>query len=67
MKKQIIKNLRAIQKLASVTKMEGKISISVSGCSIDQFDELIESINEFPRINHFIEVAPKLTVAILMD
>lgn len=67
MKKQILAKLKAIAKTAAITKMEGKISVSFSGCSIAEFDAAVEAINEYPRWKHFVDVAPKLTVTLLID
>ena len=67
MKKQILTKLKAIAKAAAATNMEGKISVTFSGCSIAEFDAAIESITEFPRWKHFVDITPKLTVTILID
>jgi len=66
MKKQILTKLNAIAKAAALTQMEGTISITFSGCSVSEFDSAVDSINEFPKWKHFVDVAPKLTVALLM-
>lgn len=65
MKKQILNKLAKIQKVAEQTGMEGKITLEFTGCTMLEWDKAIESINEYPRYNHFVEVTPKLTVTLL--
>jgi hypothetical protein len=66
MKKQILNKLAKIQKVAEQTGMEGKISLEFTGCSIADWDNAVESITEYERFNHFVQVTPKLTVALLI-
>ncbi len=66
MKKQILSKLSKIQKLAEQTGMEGKLSIEFTGCSVYDWDLVIESISEFPRHNHIVQVTPNLTVTLLL-
>lgn len=65
MKKQVLKKLLKIQKLAEATGMEGKVTLEFTGCTMQEWDEALESINEYPRYNHFVSVTPKLTVTLL--
>jgi hypothetical protein len=67
MKKQILKKLNQIAKIAIATGIQGKISLNFTGCTVKEFDEAVESISEFPRWKHFVDVAPKLTVTLLID
>ena len=65
MKKQILSKLAKIQKVAEQTGMEGKITLEFTGCTMAEWDAAVESINEYPRYNHFVEVTPKLTATLL--
>ena len=47
--------------------MEGKLTLKFSGCTMQEWDNAVNSITEYPRYNHFIEVTPKLQVALLID
>ena len=66
MKKQILSKLQKIEKVAKQTEMQGTINIEFTGCTMQEWDNAIESINEYPRYNHIVEVAPKLNVALLL-
>ena len=66
MKKQILNKLTKIQKVAELTGMEGKLTLEFTGCTMQQWDNAVESITEYPRHNHFVEVTPKLTVTLLL-
>lgn len=67
MKKQILKKLNQIAKIAKVSGVEGKLSVSFSGCSVKEFDEAVESITEFERYRNNVQIAPKLSVNIILD
>ena len=45
--------------------MEGKVALEFTGCTMQEWDNAVESITEYPRYNHFVEVTPKLTVTLL--
>ena len=66
MKTKILKKLAQIKKTAEQTGMEGKITLKFTGCTMEEWDNAIESINEYPRYNHFVEVTPKLNVTLLL-
>lgn len=66
MKKKILAQLAKIQKVAELTGMSGKISIEFSGVSVADWDRAVESITEYPRMNHFVSITDKLTVALLL-
>jgi len=66
MKKQILTKLAKIQKVAEQTGMEGKLTLEFTGCSVQDWDNAIESITEYPRHNHFVQVTDKLTVTLLL-
>lgn len=65
MKKQILNKLVKIQKVAELTGMEGKVTLEFTRCTRQEWDNAVESITEYPRYNHFVEVTPKLTVTLL--
>ena len=65
MKKQILNKLVKIQKVTELTGMEGKVALEFTGCTMQEWDNAVESITEYPRYNHFVEVTPKLTVTLL--
>lgn len=65
MKTKILKKLAQIKKLSASTGMEGKVTLKFTGCTMQEWDNAIESITEYPRYNHFVEVAPNLTVTLL--
>lgn len=65
MKTQILNKLVKIQKVAELTGMEGKVTLEFTGCTMQEWDNAVESITEYPRYNHFVEVTPKLTVTLL--
>ena len=67
MKTKILKKLAQIKKLAEVTGMEGKVTLKFTGCTMQEWDDAVESITEYPRYNHFVEVTPKLNVTLLFD
>ena len=67
MKTKILKKLAQIKKLAEATGMEGNVTLKFTGCTMQEWDNAIESLTEYPRYNHFIEVTPKLTVALLFE
>lgn len=66
MKKQILKKLKQINKVAELTGMEGKVTLEFSGCSVQEWDDTIDSISEYPRYRHFVSVTPKLTVILML-
>jgi hypothetical protein len=66
MKSKIINSLKKIQKLAEQTNIEGQLTIEFKGCTINNWDKAIESIAEFQRYKHHIQVTPKLTVTLLL-
>ncbi len=66
MKKKILEKLNQIEAIAKLTEMEGKVSLQFSGCSMIEWDDAVNSITEYPRYNHFVEVTPKLQVALLI-
>jgi len=66
MKTQILNKLSKIQKVAEQTGMGGKITLEFTGCTMQEWDNVIEGIIEYPRYNHFVEVTPKLTVTLLL-
>ena len=67
MKKQILKKLKQIETVAKSTEMEGKLTLKFSGCTMQEWDNAVNSITEYPRYNHFVEVTQKLQVALLID
>ena len=67
MKTKILKKLAQIKKLAEATGMEGKVTLKFTGCTMEEWDNAVESITEYPRYNHFVEVIPKLNVTLLFD
>ena len=67
MKTKILKKLAQIKKLAETTGMEGKITLKFTGCTMQEWDDAVENITEYPRYNHFVEVTPKLNVILLFD
>lgn len=67
MKTKILKKLSQIKKLAESTGMEGKVTLKFTGCSIQEWDNIIESITEYPRYNHYVDVTPGLSVSLLLD
>ena len=67
MKTKILKKLAQIKKLAETTGMEGKVTLKFTGCTMQEWDDAVESITEYPRYNHFVEVTPKLNVILLFD
>jgi hypothetical protein len=66
MKKTIIKKLKEIEKVALSTGIEGAVSLEFTGVNLNDWDAAIDSITEYPRHQHFINVTPKLTVALLL-
>ena len=66
MKKQILDKLAKIQKVAEATGMKGEIRIEFDGCTIQEWDEAIESITEYPRHRHNVTVSTGLNVALLL-
>ena len=67
MKTKILKKLAQIKKLAETTGMEGKVTLKFTGCTMQEWDDAVESITEYPRYNHFVEVTQKLNVILLFD
>ena len=53
-KSEILKKLKAIEKAAILTSMEGKVSFYVSGKIMGEFDAAIEDITEYPRYKHTV-------------
>lgn len=66
MKQQILNKLAKIQKVAETTEMEGRVTLEFTGCTMQEWDNAVESITEYPRCNHFVEVTPKLIVTLLL-
>lgn len=66
MRNQILNKLKKIQKVAETTGMEGKVSLEFTGCTSQEWDSVIESITEYPRHSHFVNVTAKLTIALLL-
>jgi hypothetical protein len=66
MKKQILKKLNKISKLAEIG-IEGQLTLSFSGVSVSEWDSIIESITEYPRYNHNIEINNKLNVFLILE
>lgn len=67
MKKQLLKRLNQIAKMAEVTGIQGQLSISFEGCTVKEADEAIEGITEYKRYNHNFEITKGLNVAILFN
>lgn len=67
MKTKILKKLAKIKKVAELTGMEGNLTLRFTGCTMQEWDNTIESITEFERYNHFISVTRKLTVTLLFE
>jgi hypothetical protein len=67
MKKIILSKLKKIEKLADETGMQGTVNLEFDNCSISDWDSAIESIVEYPRNKHFIQVTPKLLVTLLLN
>ena len=67
MKKRILKSLAQIKSVAEKTGMRGRLTLEFSGCTMSEWDSTIESITEYPRLNHIIEIAPHLNVALLIS
>jgi hypothetical protein len=67
MKKQILNKLAKIQKVSELTGMEGKVTLEFTGCTMQEWDEAVESITEYPRYKHFVQVTPKLNVILLFS
>ena len=66
MKKVILKKLSDIKKVAESTGMEGCLTLEFTDCSINEWDNIINGIDEYPRYNHFVNLTPKLTVTLLL-
>lgn len=66
-RKTILNRLKFIKNTAEETKIEGTLSISFTGIAPNVWDEIIESITEYPRVDHIIEVNDKLNVSLTLD
>jgi hypothetical protein len=67
MKKKIESDLLKIQKVANATGMEGTIHLSYNGISLKEWDLLLASIEGFEMFKHFVSIAPKLTVTLILN
>ena len=66
MKKQILKKLNVIAKLAEIG-IEGQLTLYFSGVSVVEWDAIIDSITEYPRYNHNIEINKNLNVFLILE
>lgn len=67
MKKKVLKKLKAINDLAELTKMEGRLLLRFTGCSVKEWDAVLEQITEFQRENHVIQINDNLIVLLILD
>jgi hypothetical protein len=66
MRAHILIRLRQIKKAAMLTGMKGEVCIEFTGFTVAEWDNIIASINEYPRRKHFVQVTPELTVSLLL-
>lgn len=70
MKKQILEALHTIGLTAAATGMKGELSIHFSGIRPDDFDKILEEVQQdtgLTRLNHVFEVSENLIVKLLLD
>ena len=67
MQKKIMRDLAAIHKTAKSTGMSGKVVLKYSGVTVTEWDQVIEGIKEYKRIQHFVEVTPETMVVLTLD
>lgn len=69
MKQDILNRIAKIKEVAEYTGIQGNVSIEFSGevIPVSEWDSMIESITEYPRYNHVLTVANKLTVSLLLN
>lgn len=67
MKAQILSKLYLIKQCVEQTGFKGNLSLAYMGVSVSEWDEIIESITEYPRYKHNITVAEGVEVALLLN
>ncbi len=67
MKEILLYKLKAIRECAKATNMEGKVSISVDGIPVKEFDAVIDSITEFEHYKTVFSIAPKLECYVVLN
>ena len=67
MKKLILQQLKSIQKCAEQTGFRGQLSLTYSSIHIGEWDNIIESITEYPRYKHNITIDEGVEVALLLN
>ena len=70
MKKEILKKLRQIKRVAQQTGMAGSVYVyfSVEGLpDWNEWDNILGSITEFPRHKHVFSVTQELSVYVMLS
>jgi hypothetical protein len=67
MKKKILRNLYLIKQCAEQTGFKGTLSLTYGGVTVPEWDEIIESITEYPRYKHNVTVAEGVEVVLLLN
>lgn len=61
MKKEILKKLKALKKLAEQTGLRGRVEIEIPNVNnVAEWENAINSITEFQHEKHVFWIAPKL-------
>jgi hypothetical protein len=66
MRKKVLKHIDKIRKTAEETNMQGQVTLEFTGCSVQEWDDVINSIIEYPRYKHFVQITPELTITLLL-
>lgn len=67
LKKEVLEKLSKIKLLADSINLKGNIELSFTGVPVSVWDDVLNSIIEYPKYNHVVEVAEGLNVYILLD
>lgn len=65
MKEEILEKFRKIEQTAKQTGFTGRLELHYDGIDAYEWDKIIESITEYPRIDHLFTVSEEVTVYLL--
>lgn len=67
MKEEILEKFRKIEQTAKQTGVKGRLELHYDGIDVYEWDAMIESITEYPRLDHLFTVSEGVTVYLLLN
>lgn len=66
--RKIMSDLKTIDKLIGNNDcVSGKLSVTYKNVSTDIFDEALNMIDKYSRVNHFVSLNKNVTVSLILD